>query len=328
MYRELKTETTYTKTMIFFSVLTFLFGLATCFVGNIFLPFSTAFCACLFLFENPEKRILSYIVPLVVMVINVSINRLESIIGFEFIILGLLMALLYAKKVSKSESAAYLTFIISFFVIFSLYINGIFACKSFEISRVIAYYDELLNAFRFNLVELLSSTKITDSSGSTEYFMSSEVAEIVFNAGLNLLPSFMIGYSFLLAGISIKLFAFLARNRCKYGILKRYANFVPSSITAYFYILASIVGFLVAGENVFEIAMMNIANILMLPFAYVGIKYLKTMALITGRKTFFCIIIIAGLIMAPAAASRLISYLGVYFAITHNKVSTGKNLEM
>ncbi len=327
MFRELKEGTTYSQTMTYLSVLTFLFGIATCFIGNIFLPLSAGFCACLFLFEDPKKRVLSYAVPAAVMLINVPINRLESIIGFEFIILAVLIAWLYTKSVTKSETAAYLTFVITFFIFISLYINGAIAAKSFDFSAIISYYAELVDKFKSSLTEFLTSTKIVGESGAVEYYMDTNQAEFLFNSLFNSILSLIMGYAFILAGFSIKVFARVTGSRCKYGILKKYVVFNPSNITSYFYIAIALMSLMMPGENIFEIAVINIANVLILPYSYVGFRHLRALATLTGRRTFFYLLIIAAVILASSAAFQLLSYLGIYFAIVQNKLTKGNGPE-
>ena len=59
MIRELKDSQSYPRVIALISVLSVFFGIATCVLGELLLPLSSAFMATLFLLEKPKKRFLS-----------------------------------------------------------------------------------------------------------------------------------------------------------------------------------------------------------------------------------------------------------------------------
>ena len=124
MIRELKSSHNYAKVMLSLSVLTLLFGLGYCFVGELLLPFAIAFSATLFIFENPKKRVLSYLIPIIPVIMAVTAFGLFAIITVQYVVYAIILSLCYRYSKSKAYCALYLSFAIALMMIISLYISG------------------------------------------------------------------------------------------------------------------------------------------------------------------------------------------------------------
>ena len=314
MIRELKDSHAYSKVMLALSILTFVSGFAYSIVGEIALPFSAAFCAALFLFENPKGRVFSYIVPLATVAVNVLLNGLYGFISVEIFILSVIIVLAYRYKGTKSECAVYLSIVISLFAVVSLYLGAFKANGSWDINAAFAHYNNLLSELEGQIVKLYAS----DSSAMQGQVISAEDVDLLFKEVRIQIISFIAGFAFLISGIAIKIFAFTVLRVSKKGILISFAHFIPTNISAYSYALVLILSIFSGTDSTFGIIMLNASNIFMLVFAYLGVRYLTTLAHMTGKRGLIYAILIASLVTVPDVALRLLSLLGAWVTIGTN----------
>ena len=325
MIRELNDKHSYPRVMTFISILTFVFGVAVCFMGTIFVPFASSFLAALFLFENPQKRILSYVCPIASILLPSIAIGISAVIGVEYVLIALLLVCCYKKSLSKAETAIYLTFTIVVFILASLYLEGAVTIGDFSLSAVKDYYVKIYLDFNKEFVKLLSEFTVTAKDGTVENLMSVEDAKAYFKILSNSVISVVTIFAFILAGITEKIYAKLVLGYSKHGILKTFAHFIPSNLCCFAYIAAIVLSIFTSDSTVFGISVSNISNILMAVFLYMGLKYLSMVAKMSTRRILIYGIIIAGFISFPSVAPNVISYLGVWVVIgtnSQNKISS------
>lgn len=318
MYRELKNPSDYWRKLVLFSILTVVFGVAFCCIGELFLPFAGAFCACLFLFEEPKKRILSYIIPILPIAVGFIKNGLYGIIGIEFVVIAILISFMYSRRFSKSEVAAYTVALVVLFFVVSLYLGATKATGSFSPAEITAYYKNMILTTKADFIELLINYKATGADGEAIYPFDYDIAAATFESIISFFVSIVVIIAFILTGITLKLYSFSVRNVCRHGILRSFAMFVPSNATAYFYVIVSILGAFMGGVNIFEISVLNVVNIFTAVFAYMGIKFALDFAKINERRSLIYTILIVALISMTSLAFQLLSYLGAYVVISFN----------
>ena len=318
MIRELKENYSYTRVITFLSVFTFIFGAAVCFVGGIFIPVASAFLAALFLFENPKKRIFSFVCPLASILLSTLAIGPITLIGIEYVLLALIIIVCYKKSLSKAETAVYLTALISIFVILSLYINAAIIIDDFSFTAVKDYFVLGYAEFHDGLLTFLSELTITTQEGITENAMTVEDAKTFLTTLTNSFVSVTVITAFVLAGLTEKLYSTLVLHYAKHGILKSFAHFIPSTISSIAYIITAVLSIFVSESTRFGIILSNVNSILLVIFLYMGLKYLFMVAKASPKRILIYALIIMGLISFSNIAPKIISYLGVWVVIGTN----------
>jgi len=326
MLRELKSTASYGRTMTFFSILTLISATAAAVIGEILIPVAVALLAALFVLEKPSGRILSYIIPICLIVIDFALNGLFSLIGIEITALSIIIAIFYVRKATKAETATYLVFAMSIFILATVYISGAKGAESFSPAAVGEYYRVTVVQLKEYFIDNVLTAEITANNGEVTQLMSAEEAEYYVSSIANALPSLIAVMSFAIAGFALKLFCAIIRKNCKWGLLKTFSHFYASSLIAYAYIAVAIIGALASSEAVFDIAIRNVSSILMFVFAYVGLRYVLALAKLSQRQATMYILIFASLMFMSGIAVQLLSYFGVFINISVNRqLAAGNN---
>ena len=319
MIRELKSSHSYSKVMFVLSVASLLFGLGYCLAGELLLPFAISSLAALFVFEKPEKRILSYLLPAIPVIAATLIYGAFAIITVQYILYAVILAVIYRLSGTKAAAAFYLTFLIALFTVISLYISGAIQAESASLESVIEYYSEIYTDLKERIVEYLSSYTVTAADGSIERPVTKDMAEYYIDTSATLAVSFIGIFAFVIAGVSIKLFKAFIMHFSKNGILKRFSHFLPTNTAAYTYVVLSILAIFVGTTDIVDLTMLNLCQILMVVFAYMGFQYLLMIGKMSGRKTTVIIGMVAALLILNALAIQILSYLGAWVTIGTNK---------
>ncbi len=322
MIREIKDNFSYSRVISFLSVFAFIFGTAVCFVGEVFLPFASAFLSALFLFEDPKKRIFSYLCPGASIIFASALIGPIALIGAGYVLLALIIFTCYKKSISKSETAIYLTLAVVAFMVLSLYLRGAILTENYSLEAVIEYYKNAYRSLRKEFITLLSEFTVTAKNGVSENLMSVEDATLAVNAMTNSFVSAIVIFAFLLTGIAEKVFSAIVLRYSKHGILKTFAHFIPTSISAYAYAVCVFLSIFSSDSTDFGIALANVTNILLAVFLYMGCKYLVMLAKASPRKILIFAIIIISFISFTLTAVKIASYLGAWVVIgtnSHNK---------
>jgi hypothetical protein len=307
--------------MLVLSLLTLVTAISYGYIGEFSLPFSAAFCAALFLFDNKERRILSYLIPSISVVILFLLRGPYYLIGAEYIILAIILYVCYTSSISKAETSIYLTLTAAVFLIVSFYLSGAKQIGSFVIDDVIKYYSDSFSIIRTEFVKILSSYQYELKDGTTSTLMSAEEAFYYVDRYLSLFGVLIGAISFAIAGFMIKIFTSSALKICKNGILKSFSVFLPSSMVAYFYVILSLISIFIGFDSNFEIAIKTAAEILMLVFAYIGFRYFLMLAKPSERKTSLYFILVIGFLVMPGLAIEILSFIGAWFSISCNHIN-------
>ena len=324
MISELKDTYSYQKVITLISVLSFVFGVATCFLGELLLPVASSFLAILFLFEKPNKRILSYACPLAAITVSVFLAGVAAIITVEYVILALIIAFCYKKALTKAETAIYTTLTVSIFVFISLYLSGALAIESFAASEVKKYYVEAFYVLKEEFVEVLSGFTVTSNDGTVQNMMTVEDATLYFKAISTTFIALVAIFGFLISGLTLKMYSSLVLRYSKHGILKKFAHFIPSNFAALVYIISSILSALSSDTSKFGIVLLNCNVIMTAVFGYMGLRYLLMIIKASQRRSLAFCLLIAAFISLPSVTPTIISYLGVWVVLgtnSHNKAS-------
>lgn len=318
MIRELKDSQSYPRVIALISVLSVFFGIATCVLGELLLPLSSAFMATLFLLEKPKKRFLSYLCPAVCITVALLLKGIAAIVVIEAVLLAIVIDICYKKSLSKAETSIYLTLIIAVFVFASLYLSAAFATKNFSLESITNYYMDFFLKFKREFVDIFSGMTVTAEDGTVVNAMSVEEARMYFSTLTNSFVALIGILSFLLAGLTIKMYAVLVLKYSRHGILKKFAHFLPSNFCAYSYLISSVLALFATQTSSFGIIIMNVNMIMMAVFAYMGVKYLLMVAKMSQKRSLIYCLIVFGIISLPSVVPSILSYLGVWVVIGTN----------
>ena len=129
---ELKDSFNYKKTIFFLSAVTLLSGFVTAFLsqlGLFFIATTAPFLAGVFLFEKKGKRRFSYIIPVLLIILDIVFNQVYSFNCLASVIIALIMFFGFSRKWRKSECVVYNTVIITVFIglgfLFAAFLNKI-----------------------------------------------------------------------------------------------------------------------------------------------------------------------------------------------------------
>ena len=320
MIRELKPSHKYSSVITALSVLSlafyFLYGL----IGELSLPMASAFLATLFIFENPNKRIFSFLIPVIGIASNLAIHGIYMLVSLEIVVVALIIALCYRYSETKNICAVYLTVIIAVFILVSFYIGGARSCESFDFQIVADYYSGLYTELKSSLASMIASIKGTGRDGAATSIMTEQQAKDMIEQYSKLTVAYIGAFSFLLAGIALKIFNYSVLKISKHGIRKTFAYFFPKSWVAYLYVVLSIISAFISLNGVFAIGIITVSEILMFVFAYLGIRYVLTIARASERRGFLMSILIFGFIFMTSVAVQIISYFGAWIVVSTNLI--------
>lgn len=322
MIRELKDGRTYSSTMLVLAVLACVFGIAFVFIGELLLPFASAFLALLFVLEKPNARYLSYICSIIPVAAAFIAKGIFGLISLQLVFVAVIIALTYRFNASKAECAAYLTVTVSLFAVLSLYFGGAKATGSFDAKIILDYYSDVFTALKLQLLDVMNQYAVSRGEANAPVFTVTDATELAAQLKPQLVSLIAI-FAFILSGITLKIFTFGMFKVSKRGILKRFAHFLPRNLVSYVYVAVAILSLFSGTGSIFDSVILNFANILAVVFAYIGFQYLTTVASAAGRRRLAITLCIISLFIVPAVSFRLLSFLGVWASVGINNAMNG-----
>jgi hypothetical protein len=306
--------------IIALSLLSLVFCILFGFVGELALPFASAFLAVLFIFEKPDKRIFSYIIPIIGICFNIVMRGIYMIVSLELVVLALIIALCYRYSETKNICSVYLSVAAFIFLLCSFYVSGARSCGDFSPNTVAKHYSEVYLEFKDALAGIIASIKLTAADGTLNSIMTEQQAKELISEYSKLTVAYIGVASFLIAGISLKVFNFVVLRISKHGIRKTFAYFFPKTWLAYLYAAISIVSAFIDLESTFSIGIRTVSEILMFVFAYIGIRYVMVVARASSRKGFYTAMLVFGLLFMPGIAVQVVSYFGAWIVVSTNLI--------
>ena len=324
MIREIKEGKSYNSLIAVLSVFTLIPGLLYSLLGEFITPVLIPLAASLFLFERPQKRILSYLVPTASIALAIAVNGLGGITVCIPFIAALVLVLCYRFSKSKAETSVYLTAIIFLGILLSFYFAGAKAAGSYGFTEVTEYYSGVLMEMRKIFVDAAKAMPTGEGAiGHGNFNYGTDITPELVGEAFDLLVSYLVGIllavAFIIGGISVKIFTAIAFKNCKHGMLRSFSHFIPASLIAYVYVIVSIISAFPIGDSVFAISLTNLSLFLSVVFLYTGFRSISALAAAMPRRGFFTMIVVAAFIFMPTVAMQITSYLGAWFSITNSK---------
>ena len=326
LYRNLKENCSYIKTLVLLSILFLSFSFGSVFISDILLPVSAAVLSLLFLFDKTKVKWLSISVFAVVLLLVSLLNLASAVFVLTSFLCAVILFFGYCKGLNKGELSLYLTFLYALCTAVGLYFIGAKEIGSFDFSAVLQYYTDLFDSFVNAFLEQLElSLQNAAQYGQemafeeTEYL---ELFELTLRSVSKMFLSLLVVVAFFYAGLQIKLFTAISRRIEETPRPRNTWYFALSNLFAYFYVLLAILSIFVANmDNVIGITIANLNYIFMFVFAYVGLNYALYFTSRMRKKALARFILIAILLTSGMVAFQLLSFVGVFVTTMHNKIS-------
>ena len=322
------------KYKINYRIMLLLLGLSVLFFGTIgilyrikgiiMIPLISAFLATLFCVE--KRHIISVIVAALLLTFEIYYGSIGyfTLISLSSIVLAIIIAACYINGVKKSHTALYATafMAISLVLLATLYVLG-----NFKNSSAFDIVDNFLIIYRTFKDTTISNVMNTIGQSAKEEMFSAERLNLLFDTYLDLCVALVSIFSFLIIGITIKVFSRLIHSYSKNPDKINHWDFIPSTPFAYFYFINAIISmFASKQENTLLISVMNLNLIFMFVFAYVGYKFITTVMSSRGRKPLFTsFAVLAVTVLFSSFAIQILAISGAFVSINYNKILKNGN---
>lgn len=330
MNNRLSKKIPYNKAIAALAVIATLSGVLTVFVGEILLPVAAAVLSSLMLFERgPKKPIsisISSLVFLVDMVLGIFIRSYAPLASIEIVLIAFLVFHLYKKRVGKAETAFYVSAAAALMLALSLVFLAFEQTGVYTIASVYEYYSGVYASLEKAVVDQLVAFTVTTSGGAVESVFTPESAKALFEEIMSSLVSCGILVSFLIAGVTLKIFTAVVSRCAEDRSFVVSWRFVASNTVAYFYVALVFISFFAGGgTDTFSLTVANLQTVFMFVFAYSGFGHLFR-ALSAKRSPFFAfVLLVIGILLLSSLALTLLSIYGVISTITYNKSKNVKD---
>lgn len=312
----LKDNEKYRRVMIALSVLTSVGAIGCILLGYLFLPLAAAFYSALLIYENPKRRIVSYVIPITLTVVSVLINGNFYVIeSLAYIMFAIVIFLCVRKNTSKAECVFWLMLTCCAFFIMSTLFFAVEAGKSIS-----EFYTEVFYLLEEKFVMFITSLSYVDNDGTNLFYYNAYEAKNLFREFMLLAIPMLIILAFFITGITLKILsAIIRRTSDENSEFYKWSFRLPSTV-AYFYIFVALINVFSAGEEgVFAFVITSLNLIFMFVFAYHGAELIYTFIKTKGKSAFFSVtVIILSIIIFYSFSIQLLSYIGAYFNITVN----------
>lgn len=310
------------KIVVYLFLASLLFGLAASFLGHIIGAVASGFLAALWYFEQKEKRVLSYISPIVMLIADVIINGFTSFVSVFSIFLALMIFFSYKLKLPKCESEFAMTLVSSSFILIALFALG---SQNEEGLSAIDYYLNMADEYKQYFIETFNDIYSTSGIVGNDYLTDEQLASI-FDSAMDMVVSMLIIYGFMLSGIACKIFSFtVSKNEKNDSEIKKWRFFTPSSY-AYFYVLLMFISiFLGSAEGNFAITVLNLKNVFMIVYAYMGFSFLHKLLSTKMKPIIAFILILSITLLFSSFFVSALSLFGVFYTFTINRYKNGSS---
>ena len=316
MIRELREPRDYPKLIFSLSFLSLIAGLIYAMGIVISLPVSVALLALVFIYENPKKRFISYIIPIATLALGFIVNGVYALSYLFVPMLALTLVLSYRFSLTKAECSFYMTIIGFLALVFAIYSETARLISSFSFSDVTSHLNSTYSVMRDEIAKFMYESTSSTVSGELVRAMSLDDAYAMVDSVADIGVAILAVLAFIASGIAIKIFVSTLLNKSKYGILKSFAHFIPSPIAAFAYIATAVLSLFFINKSIISLSLANAEVILMAVFLYVGYNYLKTLDKISNRRSSLLLFIVVGYLLLGRIALQVVSIFGVWLVIS------------
>ena len=295
-------------------------------LGYIFLPFAAASYAAILIYEPPSKRIFSYAIPVIAFLFNFLLRGIYSIEAISYFIVALIIYYCVKYNKSKGETA----FWTSLAILICFVVSAILLLYELSLSAgytsFVSFFSERYQEYKELFLETVTSFVYEGDNGSLSFAFNLYEAEMLFRELIIYVVPITFLLSFLLSGITLKLFVRAVERNSDEKCEINAWNFAVSNMVSYFYIVLAFIALVAVSDgSTFSFVIFTLNTIFVAVFAYIGIKSLYYIIISKGRgKVFAFILIVLAILLLSSLAFQLLSYFGVIINILTNKVISKK----
>ena len=314
-------------TLVIFAALAVMSSVASILLlGELVIPIASAALSAVFVLEQGRSRVFSIIAPIVILVTDVVFRGALSYLALEIILVALVLSVCFLRK-SKGECAFWLTLVATAFSVVAMALAAYAETRqlSFDsfIDFYLGWYQEIENVF------LESFSDISILFGITSDAANEEVGRTVLRSLASIVPSIVIICSFVLSGFSLKFQSLMLRSVAEDDTKKRIAEWRFSLSTPIYYafwivLLLNFFTEFSKNVSVYSITVVNIYNVLLYVFAYLGIGVVLTMLekLFKSRRL-AKLAIVGAILLFSGLAIELIAYFGASVVFYNKRITDG-----
>ncbi len=304
------------------SVATLLFGALTVFFGEFFLVLTVPFLSAVFLYENKEKRILSYLLPFALILLDVLINRNFAVSSATATLLSVLLVGCLFLRINKGQTAFALVCVLCVSFLLVLLLVAFQNENTKSVADVFPYYQNILADLKERTTdELLDAYDAVRDNFPKSYatLFTEENIGKMFDSLVALLPSVLVLSMFFAAGILLKVFCLLICLLSKEEKILRTWRFSTSNLFVIVFFLTSLLSLFFSTDTVFGTSVLNIYYIFVGVYAYLGLKFFCMVVRRSKRKAFPILLFVATVLVLNVVAVVPLSYFGAFFTMLSNR---------
>lgn len=318
MKLKLKTSLSKKKTLLLISTLLIFFGALSCILGEFILPFLTATLAVLYLFDGSKHRVLSISVSVLLLIINVAgfiAVKTISLFAPASIILAFIICFSFCKGESKADAAYIMTIIAAIFSLLMYLLYAMVDQGEYTLDAVKVFYTDFYDSLRTLIVDSFMSVYSTSGLEVTE-----EMIIALFDRQVSMIISYLLVGGFMVVGVAMKLFSFVVSRLVEDKSTILQWRFSTTNLYAYFYLILTLASvFVINADSIFAISILNLYNVFLIVFAYVGFNFVITHILKNLRPLYAGLILVAVMLLFSGFAVQVLAILGVMHTIRSNK---------
>lgn len=313
---------TYNSSIAILTAASMILGFGAVLFGFLFVPFAAAFYAMLLMCESHgNRRILSYVVPALVIASDVLFNGFLIFPSLSLVLVGFLMFFMYKRRVGKLETV----FILSG-ILFTAFVANLFIITSVTVPElksvrdIISYLYESGKGSAPDLYNdiTLQYSKFFHTAPNFTFEEFSQYYSLIYSGYALNVPPVLFAVSIASVGITSKMFRFFVARFTKDAPNAMKWRLHTPTLFAIVYIASSILS-LFAGAGIFGICIRWIYIIFSIVYAYIGVRFVYQFISLK-KNSFLAVIVIAlSFILLSTFAYQLASYFGAYYVISVNR---------
>lgn len=283
-------------------------------LGLLLVPLSSALLSALYCVDTTKHKALSIAVSFICVMFDAVaalVNRAPYAPSMVSVLCALVIAFCVVKNIDKSMCAAVLTLLIAVSLIVFLLVFAFTQIWIADIGGAVNYFSMQLDAFKDSMLDMIDAYSVSEEFSADEIAaMKQSVLSGMYKLTRTLIGDFAV-LAFILAGICLKIFGAIIRTMCERN--ERFAEwrFIPSSITAIFYLVVFVLSMLVGYSDIVAVAIQNISIVFTFAFAYDGLLIVYDLLRLKIRSKAMVIFILLLLVfLLSASVIRLLAVLG------------------
>lgn len=326
MELKLKEGWTGTRSKVIVFVLTVVISVISALLmtfGLFLVPLMIAAFVLLFILEQGKKKVFSIVASSLSIILDFVFNGIFSASALTAVLAAFIIYLSLTRGFfTKGEAALAVTALISVIIAVLLIFAAFYIVGTVDIALALDYYSDLTDNMREIWISTMEEHIAKNPNTEFSQIMTPEVTVAVFDSCVNMLFSVIGILAFLLTGLAFKLLSallslFLVDKKQLSGW-----SFSLSRIFGYFYLGLYVLRIFLSGTDVASLVVLNLMNVFMFIFAYIGFKLAcSVLSIRMKNKSSAALIVIFACILFYSFAISVLSFLGVFAAGLKEKLS-------